>query len=115
LRTIGVLFNESGALNDLIAGLARFVLKVVLVVAGLVLAASLLVALAVLLAFWLLRAAWARLTGRPVAPFVMRFDPRGGFDSMVRRAGGERYGTTRRPGEPREIADITDVEPKEPR
>lgn len=103
-------------MNDLLAGLARFVLKLILLVAGLVLAASLLVAVLVLLAFWLLRAGWARLTGRPVSPFVMRFDPRGGFDRMYRHAGPSAgRSAPQRPGPAREIADVTDVEPKEPR
>ncbi len=114
--------------NDLISGLARLVVRLVLVAAGLVFAAALLVALLLLVAFWSLRAAWARLAGRPVTPFVMRMDPRTGFGQVFRadmfRAGqGMQRGPMqddgmREPGAPvprREIADVTDVVAKEPR
>jgi hypothetical protein len=47
---------------------------------GLVLAASLAVAVLLLAAVWGVRYGWARLTGQPVQPWVMRFDPRHGFD-----------------------------------
>jgi hypothetical protein len=99
-------------MNELIAGLARFIVKLILLAAGLVLAASIAVAVVLLLAFWSVRTAWARLTGRPVTPFVMRMNPRGGFDSMVR----SRQAAPMQPGEfrqeRREIADVTDVEAK---
>ncbi|MBI2768494.1 MAG: hypothetical protein HYX47_02625 [Burkholderiales bacterium] len=85
-------------------GLFRFLLRLVLVAVGLVFAATLLVALAGLVALWGARSLWARVTGRPVAPFVMRVDPRGGFSRVVRGAqAGPRSG----------IGDITDVEAKE--
>ncbi|MBU1361086.1 MAG: hypothetical protein KJ901_20305 [Gammaproteobacteria bacterium] len=58
----------------------NFLLRVVLFLLGLVFAASLAVAVLLLAAVWGLRYGWARLTGKPVQPWVMRFDPRGGFD-----------------------------------
>lgn len=88
-------------------------LRLVAVLAGLVFAASLAVALVLLLAVWGLRAAWARLTGRPLAPFVVRIDPLGGFNRMVRRSGPP--GRTPRAdaaGARLRAADVTDVEPK---
>ena len=95
--------------------LMTFVLRLVLLVAGLLFAASLAVAFVLMLCVWTLRAAWARLTGRPVVPFVIRIDPRGGFERMYRRAGQGR-GTPRanavRRGQ--EIGDVTDVEPRSP-
>ncbi|MGE0329958.1 MAG: hypothetical protein AB7P37_04640 [Ramlibacter sp.] len=95
----------------------RFILRLVFLVAGLVFAASLALALLVLLAFWGLRMLWARLTGQPVTPFVMRIDPRGGFNRMYRGAAAK---PVNEPGPAesarrREIADVTDVEVKEPR
>ena len=109
-------------MTDLIAGLTRFILRLVLLVAGLAFAAALLVAFLLLVAFWMLRAGWARLTGRPVTPFVMRMDPRAGFGHVF-RAGQQPMrgdGSPLQPGreerrERREIADVTDVEVKEPR
>src|SRR5690349_14723712 len=58
----------------------KFLLRVVLFLLGLALAASLAVAVMLLAAVWGLRYGWARLTGQPVRPWVMRFDPRHGFD-----------------------------------
>jgi hypothetical protein len=60
---------------------------------------------------------WVRLTGQPVTPFVMRVDPRGGFNRMYRGAPARPVNEPV-PPEPtrrREIADVTDVEVKEPR
>ncbi|OUL99959.1 hypothetical protein [Variovorax sp. JS1663] len=69
----------------------NFLLRVVLFLLGLVFAASLAVAVLVLAAVWGLRYGWARLTGQPVRPWVMRFDPRHGFD---------RFRAASRPAEP---------------
>ncbi|MFN4118466.1 hypothetical protein [Acidovorax sp.] len=71
-------------MNDFVSGLVRLLLKVVVVAMGLVLFASLLVAVTLLALVWLLRAGWARLTGRPVTPWVMRMDPRTGFSTVFR-------------------------------
>lgn len=90
-----------------------FLFQLFAVLAGLVFAASLAVAFVLVAILWGLRAAWARLTGKPVTPFVVRIHPRGGFDSMVRRADA-RSRTPRADaagGRPR-TADVTDVEPK---
>jgi hypothetical protein len=69
----------------------NFLFRLVLFVAGLLFAASLAVAVLLLAAVWGLHYGWARLTGKPVRPWVMRFNPRGGFDRF--RAAG-------RPAEP---------------
>ena len=58
----------------------NFLLRLVLFFLGLLFAASLAVAVLLLAAVWGLRYGWARLTGQPVQPWVMRFDPRHGFD-----------------------------------
>lgn len=102
--------QQTPARPGLVAGLLRFVVRLVLLAAGLVFAASVLVAALLLAAFWLVRAAWARLSGRPVAPWVMRVDPRRGFD-RVYRGGTMRGAADRRAA--RAHADVTDVDPKE--
>jgi hypothetical protein len=83
-----------------------FLLRALVLAAGLVFAASLAVVFAVALAAWLLRAGWARLTGRPASPFVVRADFRQAF----------RRGAAMRPDPVgtrlRRDADVTDVEPK---
>ena len=95
----------------------RFILRLVLLAAGLLFAARLALAVLVLLAFWGLRMVWARLTGRPVTPFVMRMDPRGGFNRMYRGGFARPVNepAAPEPARRREIADVTDVEVKEPR
>ena len=89
--------------------------RLFLIAAGLLFAASLAVAAMLMIGVWVVRAAWAKLTGRPVTPFIIRVDPRGGFERMYRRA-GEGSRTPRadsiQPG--RNIGDVTDVEPKAP-
>jgi hypothetical protein len=62
----------------------RLFLRLALLAAGLVIAASVLAMSAVLLALWGARAAWLKLTGRPAAPFVMRFGPRDAFKRAYR-------------------------------
>jgi hypothetical protein len=60
--------------------MTNFLLRVLLFLVGLVFAASLAVAVLLLAVAWGLRYGWARLTGQPVKPWVMRFDPRQGFE-----------------------------------
>ncbi|GAA4428512.1 hypothetical protein [Acidovorax lacteus] len=72
----------------------RWLLRMALLLMGAVFFVSLLAAAAVLAVVWGLRLGWARLTGRPVAPFVWRVDPRNGFAGMARAA--ERWGPARR-------------------
>lgn len=93
--------------------LLTFLLRAVLVAAGLVLALSLAFAFLLLLGAWVLRAAWAKVTGRPVAPFVMRMYPRDGFEQMYRRAAqASRTPRADAAAPSRRAADVTDVEPK---
>jgi hypothetical protein len=93
-----------------------FLLRVFLLAAGLLFGASLAVALVLMAALWGVRAVWAKLTGRPMMPFMMRMDPRAGFERMYRRAQqpsatprADSVGARRR-----EIGDVTDVEPRPP-
>lgn len=98
--------------------LLTFLLRLLLVATGLVFAASLAVAAALMLALWGARALWAKLTGRPVIPFVVRVGPLGGWDRVYRsRRAAMRPGVDAGPRAPRamaDIADVTDVEPKAP-
>ena len=103
----------------------NFIFRVILLLLGLVFAASLAVAVMLLAAVWGVRYAWGRLTGKPVTPWVMRFNPRSGFDRFRNaaqpsqptaadvanaRARGE---SVERPVRIRGSAgDVTDVAPK---
>ena len=93
-----------------------FLLRLLLLAAGLVFAASVLVVFVTLLALWGLRSAWARLTGRPVLPFAARMRPGQAFEEMMRRA--RRPDASRTPradsaaGVPGRIGDVSDVEPR---
>jgi hypothetical protein len=77
-----------------------FVRRLFLLIAGLLFAVSLGVAAVSMLAFWGARTAWARLTGKPAMPFIIR----------TRRANIVR--PRRAPA--RATADISDVEPRTP-
>lgn len=104
-------------MNDFLRSLARVLLSLLMLGAGLVVAASLLAALLVLVAAWGLRAGWARLTGRPVMPFVMGIDPRAGFGRVFRQRAWASEPARQAPsagGARLRAADVTDVEPREP-
>jgi hypothetical protein len=68
-----------------------FLVRLILFLLGLAVAASLVAAMLLLALVWALRYAWARLTGRPAQVWVMRFDPRDGFNRF-RSAGRSRTG-----------------------
>lgn len=96
----------------------NFLLRAALLAAGLVFAASLLLVSVILIALWSLRTLWARLTGRPTTPFIMRFGPRAAFEEMARRARPQPSRTPRADaaaGPRGRLADVTDVEPRESR
>ncbi len=107
-------------MNEVVAGALRLVLRIVVVAMGLVLFLSLLAAALVLALAWLLRALWARLTGRPVTPWVMRVDPRTGFRaayqwSAPRGEGAGEPAESRRGGVLPGAAEVTDVQAREVR
>jgi len=114
-------------LNDLVAGLVRWTLRLVVVAMGVVVFLSLLFAAALLAAVWGLRALWARVTGRPVMPWTMRMDPRTGWSTVYRStarwsAGGAGAGAAAEDAAPgmrsRELPgarDVSDVEAREVR
>ncbi|MFM9880013.1 MAG: hypothetical protein ACKVOO_06350 [Burkholderiaceae bacterium] len=84
----------------------RFFLRLVLLLSGLVFAASLLLAVLVMLVFWAIRRLWAGITGQPLAPFVMKINPRAGFGQVFDAAVPRR--TRPAPAAP----EVTDVEVK---
>jgi hypothetical protein len=107
-------------LNDFVSQLIRFLLRVVLLGFALVFAACLVVVVMLLAAAWGLRAVWARLTGRPVVPWVMRVNPGAGWNSVFRA--GDRFRPPQgapRAAEPSsgrpDLLDVTDVQVKEVR
>ena len=121
-------------MNDVVGGLIRFLVRLALVVVGLVVFLSLLLAALVLALSWGLRAVWARVTGRPVTPWVMRMDPRSSWSAVYRssqtRWGGAgaqgRAGAAAEPGPAARSAgvrthvlpgadEVTDVQPRAPR
>jgi hypothetical protein len=91
----------------------NFLIRLVLVAAGLVFAASLVLIAVVLMLLWGVRAVWCKLTSQPINPFVVRMSTRTGFGNVFRS----------RPGQPEQdnpakskrvsIDDVTDVEPKD--
>jgi hypothetical protein len=91
-----------------------FLLRILLLLAGAVFAASLAVAAVIGLVLWGVRAAWAKVTGRPIAPLMLRADPRGVFRSTSRRAQQPRSRTPRADAVPSSLKkdSVTDVEPK---
>ena len=106
-------------MNDLLTGLVRLVLRLIVVATGVVVFLSVLAAAAVLALVWGARALWARLTGRPVTPWAMRMDPRAGWSSVYRGAAQqeESHSVPRgaRGGMLRPATDVTDVQPRDVR
>lgn len=107
-------------MNDLIAGVLRLLLQVVLLAFGLVVAASIFVAVALLAVVLGLRVLWGRLTGRPVTAFGIGIDPSGSW----RRYRDWQQQATRRPARGaaaddtpgargRDAQDVEDVQIKE--
>lgn len=89
------------------------VFRIGLLLVGLVFVASLFVAAGLLLAVWLLRALWAKLTGRPVQPWVFQVNRQAMWNRFY-RAPGQAQGAGRSARNDADVidADVTDVEPK---
>lgn len=111
-------------MNNLVSGLLRLVVRALVLAMGLVVFLSLLAAALVLGLVWAARATWARLTGRPMTPWVMRVDPRTGFSAAMRSraqwgaarqpdAAAEPAAPSRRGGVLPSAVEVTDVEPRE--
>ena len=114
-------------MNDFVTTLLRWTLRISLMLVGMVFFLCLLAVAAVLAAAWGLRALWAKLTGQPVTPWVMRMSPRNGWQTVYRSGAewmsqsaggaqqeqGARTGAERRGGLLRGAGDVTDVQPRE--
>ncbi len=99
----------------------NFLIRTFLFLTGLALAAAAAGVVLLLAAAWTLRSGWLRLTGRPVAPWAMRFfDPRAGFGrfgagpfaaaaTAARPAAGAHGRARRGPFGAGEAATVTDV------
>ena len=114
-------------MNDFAAGLVRWLVKAVLFVAGVVLFLSLLAAAFLLALVWGVRALWARLSGRPIVPWTMRFDPRQSWSTVYRsqshkttgRAAAAEAYSSAKAGQRMHILpgadEVVDVQPRAPR
>ena len=65
-------------MNAFVSDLSRFLVRVVLLLAGVVFFMSVLAAGMVLALVWGLRALWAKLTGRPVMAWVLPYQEEDG-------------------------------------
>lgn len=111
-------------MNDLLSGVIRLVLRLIVIAGGVVVFLSVLAAAMLLALVWGARALWAKLTGQPVMPWAMRMDPRSGWSTV--------YNSTARWSAPRDSSgddagsrgslrgtglrsspDVTDVQPRE--
>ncbi|MDT0138811.1 hypothetical protein [Acidovorax sp. PRC11] len=112
-------------MNEFLAGLVRWIVRLAVVAAGAVLFLSLLIVVALLAVVWGARSLWARLTGQPATPWTMRMDPREGWSTVYRStarwsAAGRRAqaadgepGALRSAELPGARADVVDVQPRE--
>jgi len=118
-------------LEEVVNRVLAWVLRAVVLLAGLVVFLSLVTAALLLAAFWGLRMLWARLTGRPVAPWVMGVDPRAAWRATTARSGWGQRRPEPPPSEPPTppqtgaagplmrplpgTEEVTDVQPRAPR
>ncbi|MBV2162881.1 MAG: hypothetical protein KUL80_01255 [Comamonas sp.] len=106
-------------MNAFLSDLSRFIVRVLLLLAGVVFFMSVLVAGVILAAVWGVRALWARLTGRPVMPWVMPTRAAATWSSMRQKAGGFAAQTRQAPPSkrsgvlPQVAVDVTDVQARE--
>ena len=119
-------------MNDLLSGLARLMLRLIVIASGVVVFLCVLAAAMLLALVWGARAVWARITGQPVMPWAMKLDPRSGWSTVYRStarwsaapsqaqagaagATGAGGGASGMRGGLRPAIDVTDVQPREVR
>ena len=109
-------------MNDFVATLLRWTVRISLMAVGLVFFLCLLTVAAVFAGVWALRSLWARLTGRPAVAWAMPMSPRSGWQTVYRSgAAWMAQGAAPRDGAARSerrnllrgAGDITDVQPRE--
>jgi hypothetical protein len=91
----------------------NFLIRLVLVAAGLVFAASLALIAIVLMLLWGVRAVWCKITGQPINPFVVRMSPRTGFGNVFRSRPGQQVQDDPAKSKRMSTDDVTDVEVKD--
>ena len=99
---------------ELVRSILGWVLRLGLLLAGLLFFASLMAAGMVFLTLWLLRALWAKVTGRPVQPWVFQMNRRPPWQQANPGSGS---GPAPSSGDvidaaARDVSVVTDVEPK---
>ena len=96
-------------MNDFLRTVVGLIVRVAMLVAGLIFLASVLAMALILLGVWLLRAIWAKLTGRPVNPWVFQMDRQAMWNRFYRPPGQGR-GPGQTAAQRREHADVIDAE-----
>lgn len=103
-------------MGDFVRSILALMLRLGLLLAGLVFFASVLAVGLLLLSLWLLRALWAKITGKPVQPWVFQMMRRPPWQQGGRGSG---FGGAPQPStddvidaEVRDVSVVTDVEPK---
>lgn len=98
---------------EFVRSMLGFVLRLGLLLAGLVFFASVLSVGLLLLALWLLRALWAKVTGRPVQPWVFQMNRRPPWQQAQQGSSGRAPSSADViDAEVRDVSVVTDVEPK---
>jgi hypothetical protein len=98
---------------EFVRSILGFVLRLGLLLAGLVFFASVLSVGLLLLALWLLRALWAKVTGRPVQPWVFQMNRRPPWQQAHPSGSGRAPSSADViDAEARDVSVVTDVEPK---
>jgi hypothetical protein len=93
-------------LNQLLSQVFSVILRVALLLAAVVFVASLLLVAGLVLSVWLVRAFWARLTGKPVAPWTFQVNRQAMWGKFYPQ--GRSGGST-----PHDDSNVIDVEPKQ--
>ena len=98
---------------DYVTGVMRFMVRMVVLSLGFLVVASLLLVLLAVGLLWGLRALWAKVTGQPMAPWIMQINP-GAAWMRASRAASRWQSVAKPPGERmcRDEADVTDVQIK---
>lgn len=102
-------------MNDFFKQVISWVVRLGVLLAALIFMASLLFAAGLLLALWLMRALWAKLSGRPVQPWVFKMHRADMWQRAYRGAAPGGRGKTPMDvidAEVKDITDVTDVQEK---
>jgi hypothetical protein len=102
--------------NNFLKQLTRWVVRLGLLAAALIFLASLLFAAGLLLVLWFIRALWAKLTGKPIQPWVFKMHQtdlwRRAYRSTTPGASRDASQMDVIDAEVRDVTDVTDVKDK---